>query len=136
MSKSHFRSFSLKKRFARKNSLFLPFFDSFSLLFPFVCPKVNCSRSRRSYLWHFFLKSNGSNLLTVALNKRATGADCSWKRENRCFTIFCPQKLAIRMKNQKKEFPTLIFSFLHLFSYLTRLQGRCISRLWARLITE
>ena len=57
--------------------------DSFSLLFPFLCPRVN--RSRRSSLRCSFLKSDGSNSL--------------FSTSESLFHSFAHKKRAIRSKN-------------------------------------
>ena len=61
---------SQKRAIRSKIRCFHHVFDSFSLLFPVLCPRAN--RSRRSSLRHSFLKSKA-------------GAIRSWKRANRYF---------------------------------------------------
>ena len=92
----------------KKIHIFLFVFDSFSLLFPFLCPRAN--RSHRSLLSRSFLKSYRSDLLSslftkerpwgnhsqrslqksdherlapFAHDKRETGAICSFLQANR-----------------------------------------------------
>ena len=79
---SWFEQIDLKNgHFARKKSkkiIFFEDFDSFSLLFPFLCPRAN--RSCCS-----FLKSNGSTLLTPLFTKErlwAIRSGHSWQKSN------------------------------------------------------
>ena len=60
------------EQFGQKIIIFYHIFDSFSLLFPFLCPRVNHSQHtllRRSLLCSSFLKSNGSNSLLKLFTK-------------------------------------------------------------------
>ena len=58
-------------------------YDSFSLLFPFLCPRAN--RSRHSPLSHYFLKNKGSDSLSLLFTKEQPWADrsrCSSHKSN------------------------------------------------------
>ena len=64
-------------------------FDSFTVLFPFLCPITNCSH--RSLLHRSFLKTDGSDSLS--------------EKSKLIFLSFTHKKRAIRLKT--KKFPTL-----------------------------
>ena len=81
---------SQKRAIRSKIRCFHHVFDSFSLLFPVLCPRANCSR--HSSLRHSFLKSKA-------------GAIRSWKRANR---YFAHTKTKDLHKKPKSEFPTLL----------------------------
>ena len=61
--------FALKNnRFAPKYLYFSYVFNSFSLLYPFLCPRANCSR--RSLLRYSFLKRDRRNSLLSLFTKK------------------------------------------------------------------
>ena len=88
--------FCNQKTKEEKNCCFHHVFDSFSLLFPFLCPRVNCSHW--SLLHCSFLKSNRSDLLL--------------KKRKLLFYSFGYKKRVICMKNQRANSQPCFYSWL------------------------
>ena len=135
-----FKQIALKnKRFAQKKLYFLFVFDSFSLCFPFLCPKANCFhlsllscsflKSDRSYsllllltkeqLWanrsrRILQKSNHERFTPIAHDNRAEGAIHAFSRTNRSFALllFHSQKMSNLLKKPTSQFPTLYFLYV------------------------
>ena len=78
----HTLFYKYKKKFV---FIFHHVFDSFSQLFPFLCPRAN--RSHRSSLRRSLQKSDGSDLL--------------FSKKESLFRSFAHKKRAIRSKNQR-----------------------------------
>ena len=110
-------SFALKKmgNSLKKISSFHHVFDSFSLFFPFLCPRENCSH--RSSLCRSFLNRDRSNSLSSLFTKKRPQGICShrslakqefalWKRENHYFALLLT-KTSDSLIKPKRELPTL-----------------------------
>ena len=80
-------SLSKTSNLLEQNSMFAPCFWCFSLLSPFLWPRAN--RSRHSSPRCSFLKSNGSDSLTVALLKERDGFTLG--KERIAIWLFCSQ---------------------------------------------
>ena len=86
---------SLTKQFGFRHVV-----DSFLLLFPFVCPRANCSPCCSHC--RSFLKSNHEQFARVALYKLATGAICSWERVNHYFALSLTKNERIAPKTKER----------------------------------
>ena len=72
-----------RESFSKESDSLVKIFVSFSLLFPFLCPRAN--RSSSSSLSHSFLKSNGNDSLPSLFTKERPWAIRSFSWANRSF---------------------------------------------------
>ena len=116
------------ERFNRKNLYFSYVFKSFSLLFPFLCPRANgyC----RSLVCRLFLKSNGSDSLSSLFTKerpwaihshsflqKSNGSDSLVSKNESLFRSFAHRKQLIWSKNQRANSqPWFVLIFFLIFS--------------------
>ena len=113
-------------RFAQKNMLFNHVFDSFSLLFPFLCPRANCFH--RSSLRCSFLKSDVSNSLTVTVSLKSDRERFALGKERiEAFSLFHSQKTSDSHKKPKSEFPALRKNYSRYFFLLFSVLSFCAS---------
>ena len=134
------KSLSETSDWLKKKLYFLFVFDSFSLCFPFLCPRANCSHL--SLLSCSFLKSDRSYSLSLLLTKEQLWANCSrrilQKSNHERFTpiahdnierreqftlfhaqiahsLFCSfthKKMSNLLKKPMSQFPTLYFLYV------------------------
>ena len=90
-------SLSKNEQRALQIHIFPHVFNSFPMLFPFLCSRANCSHS------------DSEQFAPVALFKRATVAISSFPRGNR-YLLFRSQKTSDLLEKPKSEFPTLNLS--------------------------